>query len=372
MNTTYTINELAVTPRLFKSISNIELLTTYMEEALKDDTSFLIYVQLLFKYYPWIIDVLKMSDSQSVCPFSEIMKSVAKSMPDSVKYQYGSQNMEHFLSTIESYWTSGVLNTDEGKMKLINLATDILSSDDYEIFKFMVIGKANPEINIKFEVLYKNNNLPKDIYKYYLFSYDFDKIFKNPDDLFDNEIGTEEISIIDEPINILLSINNTLFKYDKTKHTREMITDTNIINRFKCESLEPIFIIVSGLKAVCYYKDERFVSCVKGIQYTEIPFGISVMNNINEKSFAVIKNINGHFIVSHIITKDELKTDTYKANSFNIISLPIGSGKMSLIDIATDDGQFNVFALKETTDKIGKNTKNFKYIEIHNNKYLYK
>lgn len=58
MGQTYTLHELFVAPKRWKSISAFDIATKYTEEALKSKETFLNFLQHMYAYNPWYIKAI--------------------------------------------------------------------------------------------------------------------------------------------------------------------------------------------------------------------------------------------------------------------------------------------------------------------------
>lgn len=371
--TKYTLEELFENHKKWNNVATIDIVTMYTEEALKNKETFLKFLQIMYTKYPWVIKAFIMGAPNSVYSIKELFKDNIKLLSPAPRYKYGSQTINQFIITIESYMKNRYILSDEGQKKILFLASDILSSDDYKIFEMILKNEFNPKIYKYFKELYDEQNLPIDIGNKFLYSISLDGLEQIPNDLFVNDTNTELMYLPKSELKFYLVFNNIIYTLNKNKKLCIQNVPDNIQNFINTINIKyvsvPIILLFDGESCIAQFNHNTHIFFGEVSQLSERMLAHKLCTGIS--SMIMIKQKENHYYISGCISYDNntITKVTKIADSFTITKMPFIGMNYSVISCKSKDGDFSVLALSDTAEKIGKNTKNFKLASLCGNYY---
>mgnify|MGYP004566024769 CR=1 FL=1 len=359
------IRELIKTPTKLKNISSYELLTTYMAEALKTESLFTDFLKTLYAHVPWAIKAIIMAaPSSGVYGLKELFRDELAFLPPEPKYKYGSQTLYYFLKEIERAYQNRAILDPEQRKRIMFKSAEVLDNEDYKSFVLIMNNELNPKIYKNIRKLYKENDLPENIYSYFMFSLLPSELVTVPDNLFSNDTNSARMYIPDSDISYYLIFNNIFFSLSDTyeKSTKEdipLILSTKLFNKAQSYSAKPYIVMVSDNDIIGILNHSGIVIYKEPTIITEHVFSTKVCQGL-KLAFVMQENrvspsISEDRVIGTIGYKQKtLETITKKIDSFSSMVLPYFGYTTSVLDCkeAETEKQFYVFALSEKASKL--------------------
>lgn len=365
------LQELFNTPNKWKNINNYDIVTTYVDESLKDKNTFLNFLQHMFKFKPYIIKAFIIGANSGVYSIKEFFKDELQYLLPEPKYSYGSQTLQQFLNEIDrAYENQTILNSNH-KKRLLYKAAEVLNNDDYKVFSLIINNEFNPKIYEYIETFYKENNLPEKISKYFLFSFKTDTLFSVNTDLFINNTNSAIMYFPTGELKYHLVFNNVSIKlndkFEKSLENTNSVVYKNILSWIKTIN-EPIIFIEDNDTIIGYinnngiflYTFNNLITITEHVFSTKICQGLesALVIDTSEKQPRVIGNIS--------YKSGTIQKCVKQVSSFTTSILPYCDYSASIITCQEKDTEnvFYVFALSEQANKLSKNLKNFKLASL--------
>ncbi len=381
MGQTYTLHELFIAPKRWKSISAFDIATKYTEEALKSKETFLNFLQHMYAYNPWYIKAIVFGAPNSVYSIKELFLKEQGFLPPEPKYGYGSQTLFQILKDIENSYDNQTINKAEYRKRLLYKAAETLTQDDYKVFS-MVIKNEFPDGIYKYiEELYKERNLPESISNQFMFSLNTDALYSVPDNVFNNNTNSEYVYIPKNELSFYLLYKNTIVKLNsKFEKTIVDIDKNNVLHN---KLVKKSSMIVLPEIVICDNDNIIGIITIKGIflyvqpyQISEHVFSTKICEGM-ELAFIIDRASLGTRGLPKVIgtigyAVNTLEKCTKQAASFTVSVLPYCGYSASIITCQEKDSEnvFHVFALTEQANKLAKNLKNFKLASLQG-RYFY-
>lgn len=356
----YILEDFITEPRRLRTVSNYDIVTKYADEAVKKDM-IAEYLSLLDKHTNWGIKALVLGSSRSVYAIRELFKEQLDCLMNEPRYDYGSQTLIQVFTDIDRMYANGTILKPEYRKKYLYKAADTLSKDDYRVFALVMRQGFNSTI-----MDYINLSCELESVKSKMLSH-FDSFKWNPENLFANNTNSANVYFPEGNLRYYLLYNGITIRIDKdyNKDVSDVCydyfdKDANII--FVCDDTGPIFYITRN-NGVCtaleLHKRTEVVS--------EHVFSMKLCSGLQSVLF--ISDNNEKVIGYASFENNVLKHEVKKADSFSVNVLPYCNFSASIITANTQEGPFYIFSKTEDANKLGKNTKYFKVIEL-NGKYF--
>lgn len=362
-----------------KRLKNLPLYTIfdYLEESTKDKKLFTMFLQILSNYYPHIFNVVRKSVNNNIVPLKLIFQKELMTAPRHVKNTNSQINFYHLIKTLEEYISSGNLANLYFRKTIIDNAVELLSNEEYEAFIRIISQKTSDKIAELFEELYKDNNLPEEYAKEFLFYYDKESFVNKHENysIFDNYNNSEFICHSNVPLRKILISENMFFEMNN-KFTPIKVIETSdaiyeeILAHKKANNLTNGILITDFMNIYGIINRYGFFCNMESKSYKKIIE--SKLSDIITSDIDTIFILDKYGKVMYSFTKEkgDLLPVYVKIKNFTTMDCPFTGGKYDIMNVLTEDEKnISLIAKKEIVANIGKK-KNISFINFNNTNYL--
>lgn len=360
----YILEDFIAEPRRLRTVSNYDIVTKYADEAVKKGM-ISEYLSLLDKHTNWGIKALVLGNKKSVYAIKELFKDQLDCLMSEPRYDYGSQTLVQVFTDIDRMYANGTILKPEYRKKYLYRAADTLSKDDYKVFALVMKQEFNSELMDYMELFCELQSVKSKMitqFDFSLLSWNW-----NINNLFANNTNSANMYFPVGEIRLYLQYNGITIRidefYDKiiddVKYDYNN-KDANVI--IACDDTGPIFYVTRN-NGICTALELH----KRTEQVSEHVFNMKLCSGLQSALFITNDNED---VIGYVSFNNGLKHVTKKADSFSINVLPYCNFSASIITANTQDGPFYIFAKTEDANKLGKNTKYFKVIDMNGKFFL--
>lgn len=355
----YILEDFIAEPRRLRTVSNYDIVTKYADEAVKKDM-IAEYLSLLDKHTNWGIKALVLGNKNSVYAIKELFRDQLECLMSEPRYEYGSQTLVQVFTDIDRMYANGTILKSEYKKKYLYRAADTLSKDDYRVFALVMKQEFSPAIMEYMELNCELESVKSKMLSQF-------KSFKwNCENLFNNNTNSVNVYFPVGRLRYYLRYNGITIGIDKDYNKDANDVSYNYHSKVAlidvCDDTGPIFCITRNNGVCTTLELEKRTERV-----SEHVFGMKLCSGLQSVLF--VSDDKEQVISYASFENNVLKHEVKKADSFSVNVLPYCNFSASIITANTQEGPFYIFAKTEDANKLGKNTKYFKVIEM-NGKYF--